>query len=166
MLRRSLLLALLAAPLASAFAPCSLLPTRISSRAVSVARGGNGAAIAPAVRPAGLQLRMAEKGPLHDAIDKVVKETKVVVFMKGNKDFPQCGFSNTVVQVLKACKTDFECINVLENEMLRQGIKTYSQWPTIPQLYVDGEFLGGADIVVDMYQSGELQEMIEKVNAE
>lgn len=97
---------------------------------------------------------------------QVVKENKIVLFMKGNKDFPQCGFSNTVVQVLTACKADFEAINVLENELLRQGIKDYSQWPTIPQLYVDGEFMGGCDIVVDMFQSGELQEMVERVNAE
>ncbi|EKX52750.1 hypothetical protein GUITHDRAFT_84703, partial [Guillardia theta CCMP2712] len=118
-----------------------------------------------------LQLRMQlddsnRKGPMWNAIDKVVKENKIVLFMKGNKDFPQCGFSNTVVQILNACNARYEAVNVLENELLRQGIKEYSNWPTIPQLYVDGEFLGGCDIAIDMYQSGELAEMIEKVMAE
>ena len=108
-------------------------------------------------------VRMAEKGPMHDAIDKVVKENKIILFMKGNKDFPQCGFSNTVTQILKACNADFQTVNVLENELLRQGIKTYSNWPTIPQLYIDGEFIGGCDICIDMYQSGELVEIIEAV---
>eukprot|EP00288_Rhodomonas_lens_P019059 CAMPEP_0177716370 /NCGR_PEP_ID=MMETSP0484_2-20121128/14477_1 /TAXON_ID=354590 /ORGANISM="Rhodomonas lens, Strain RHODO" /LENGTH=179 /DNA_ID=CAMNT_0019228403 /DNA_START=12 /DNA_END=551 /DNA_ORIENTATION=- len=109
---------------------------------------------------------LAMNGPMHAAIDKVVKDNKIVLFMKGNQDFPQCGFSNTVCQILKACNAQFEDINVLENELLRQGIKEYSQWPTIPQLYIDGEFLGGCDIVIDMYQSGELVEMVERVMAE
>ena len=100
---------------------------------------------------------------MHDAIDKVVKENKIILFMKGNKDFPQCGFSNTVTQILKACNADFVTVNVLENELLRQGIKTYSNWPTIPQLYIDGEFIGGCDICIDMYQSGEMVELIERV---
>uniref|UniRef100_A0A7S0HSA2 Glutaredoxin domain-containing protein n=1 Tax=Hanusia phi TaxID=3032 RepID=A0A7S0HSA2_9CRYP len=118
-----------------------------------------------------LRLRMqsddaGRKGPMWNAIDKVVKENKIVLFMKGNKDFPQCGFSNTVVQILNACNAQYETVNVLENELLRQGIKEYSNWPTIPQLYVDGEFLGGCDIAIDMYQSGELVEMIERVMAE
>jgi monothiol glutaredoxin len=86
--------------------------------------------------------------------------------MKGNKDFPQCGFSNTAVQVLKACNARFETINVLENENIRQGIKVYSSWPTIPQLFIDGEFIGGTDIMIEMYQSGEMAELIEKAMAE
>jgi Grx4 family monothiol glutaredoxin len=122
-----------------------------------------GAAVRP-LRRDRLSLRMQEKGPMHDAIDKVVKDNKIILFMKGNKDFPQCGFSNTVTQILKSCKADFQTVNVLENELLRQGIKQYSNWPTIPQLYIDGEFIGGCDICIDMYQSGELKELIERVN--
>mmetsp|Transcript_37347 Transcript_37347/g.58344 ORF Transcript_37347/g.58344 Transcript_37347/m.58344 type:complete len:87 (-) Transcript_37347:73-333(-) len=86
--------------------------------------------------------------------------------MKGTKDMPQCGFSNTVVQILNSCNADFEAVNVLESDVLRQGIKTYSSWPTIPQLYVDGEFLGGCDITIDMFQSGELVEILERVQNE
>mmetsp|Transcript_37348 Transcript_37348/g.58345 ORF Transcript_37348/g.58345 Transcript_37348/m.58345 type:complete len:174 (-) Transcript_37348:73-594(-) len=114
----------------------------------------------------GLELRMQEGTPIHNAIDKVVKDNKVVVFMKGTKDMPQCGFSNTVVQILNSCNADFEAVNVLESDVLRQGIKTYSSWPTIPQLYVDGEFLGGCDITIDMFQSGELVEILERVQNE
>lgn len=82
--------------------------------------------------------------------------------MKGTKDFPQCGFSNTVVQILKSLDVPFETINVLENDLLRQALKEYSNWPTFPQLYLDGEFFGGCDITVDAYHSGELQELLEK----
>lgn len=81
-------------------------------------------------------------------MDKVVTSHKVIVFMKGTKDFPQCGFSNTVVSILKAVNVPFETVNILENEILRQGLKEYSQWPTFPQLYIDGEFFGGCDITV------------------
>lgn len=82
--------------------------------------------------------------------------------MKGTKDFPQCGFSNTVVQILKSLNVPFETINILENEFLRQGLKQYSSWPTFPQLYIDGEFFGGCDITVEAFKSGELQETLEK----
>ncbi|CAO2829814.1 unnamed protein product [Amaranthus hypochondriacus] len=99
---------------------------------------------------------------LKTTIDKVVTSNKVVLFMKGNKDFPQCGFSNTVVQILKSLNVPFETINILENELLRQGLKEYSSWPTFPQLYIDGEFFGGCDITVDAFKSGELQETLEK----
>ena len=85
---------------------------------------------------------------LKTTLDKVVTSQKVVLFMKGTKDFPQCGFSNTVVQILKSLNVPFETINILENELLRQGLKEYSSWPTFPQLYIDGEFLGGCDITV------------------
>jgi len=81
-------------------------------------------------------------------LDKVVTSQKVVLFMKGTKDFPQCGFSNTCVQILKSLAVPFETINILENEILRQGLKEYSSWPTFPQLYIDGEFFGGCDITV------------------
>ncbi|XP_031381880.1 monothiol glutaredoxin-S14, chloroplastic [Punica granatum] len=99
---------------------------------------------------------------LKSTLDKVVTSNKVVVFMKGTKDFPQCGFSNTVVQILKSLNMPFETINILENEMLRQGLKEYSSWPTFPQLYIQGEFFGGCDITVEAYNSGELQELLEK----
>jgi len=85
---------------------------------------------------------------LKTTIDKVVTSNKVVLFMKGTKDFPQCGFSNTVVQILKSLNLPFQIINILENEVLCQAMKEYSSWPTFPQLYVDGEFFGGCDITV------------------
>lgn len=85
---------------------------------------------------------------LKNTLDKVVTSHKVVLFMKGTKDFPQCGFSNTVVQILRSLNVPFETINILENEFLRQGLKEYSSWPTFPQLYVEGEFFGGCDITV------------------
>ncbi|KGN61246.1 monothiol glutaredoxin-S7, chloroplastic [Cucumis sativus] len=99
---------------------------------------------------------------LKTTIDKVITSEKVVLFMKGSKDFPQCGFSHTVVQILKSLNVHFETINILENELLRQGLKEYSSWPTFPQLYIDGEFFGGCDITVEAYKSGELQEVLEK----
>jgi monothiol glutaredoxin len=96
-------------------------------------------------------------------IDALVKGSKVVLFMKGTAQFPQCGFSGRAVQVLKACGVnDFKTFNVLEDEEVRQGIKDYAQWPTIPQLYVDGEFVGGSDIMTEMYQSGELHQLLNK----
>lgn len=85
---------------------------------------------------------------LKSTIDKVVQSQKVVLFMKGTKEFPQCGFSDTVVQVLNSLNVPFETLNILENEVLRQGMKEYSNWPTFPQLYIDGEFFGGCEIVV------------------
>lgn len=88
---------------------------------------------------------------LKTTIDKVVTSNKVVLFMKGTKDFPQCGFSNTVVQILKSLNVSFETINILENELLRQGLKEYSSWPTFPQLYIEGEFFGGCDITMGKF---------------
>ena len=94
-------------------------------------------------------------------IDEIVKGHRVVLFMKGTAQFPQCGFSGRAVQVLKACGvTDLTTVNVLEDEGIRQGIKDYAQWPTIPQLYVGGEFVGGSDIMMEMYQAGELQPLL------
>ena len=80
--------------------------------------------------------------------------------MKGTKDFPQCGFSSKVVQILKACHADFKDVNVLASDEMRQGIKDYANWPTIPQLYIKGEFIGGCDIATELYESGELQKML------
>ena len=96
-------------------------------------------------------------------IDGLVKSNRVVLFMKGTAQFPQCGFSGRAIQVLKASGAEaIKTFNVLEDEEVRQGIKDYAQWPTIPQLYVDGEFVGGSDIMMEMYQSGELQQLIAK----
>ncbi|MBD2943472.1 Grx4 family monothiol glutaredoxin [Burkholderia pseudomallei] len=93
-------------------------------------------------------------------IKQIVDENPVVLFMKGTAQFPMCGFSGRAVQVLKACGVDqFKTVNVLEDEEIRQGIKEFSNWPTIPQLYVKGEFVGGSDIMIEMYQSGELQQL-------
>jgi len=96
-------------------------------------------------------------------IDSLVKGNKVVLFMKGSAQFPQCGFSGRAIQILKACGvTELTTVNVLEDEGVRQGIKEYANWPTIPQLYVNGEFIGGSDIMTEMYQSGELQQELAK----
>jgi len=99
-------------------------------------------------------------------IEALIKENKVMVFMKGSKLMPQCGFSNAVVQVFNSMKVPFATYDVLSDPEVRQSIKEYSDWPTIPQVYVDSEFIGGCDIVVEMYQSGELQEMVERAVAE
>ena len=96
-------------------------------------------------------------------IDSLVKQNEIVLFMKGNASFPMCGFSGRAIQILKACGVDTKAvktINVLEDEAIRQGIKEYSNWPTIPQLYVKGEFIGGSDIMMEMYESGELQQAL------
>jgi monothiol glutaredoxin len=96
-------------------------------------------------------------------IDQLVKSNDIVLFMKGNASFPMCGFSGRAIQILKACGVDtktVKTVNVLDDEGIRQGIKTYSSWPTIPQLYVKGEFIGGSDIMMEMYESGELQQVI------
>ena len=94
-------------------------------------------------------------------IDALVKGNRVVLFMKGTAQFPMCGFSGRAIQILKACgASDLKTFNVLEDEEVRQGIKDYAQWPTIPQLYVNGEFLGGSDIMMEMYESGELQQVL------
>ena len=94
-------------------------------------------------------------------IDNLVKSNRVVLFMKGSAQFPMCGFSGRAVQILKACGvSDLTTVNVLEDEGVRQGIKDYANWPTIPQLYVKGEFVGGSDIMTEMYQAGELQQIL------
>lgn len=93
-------------------------------------------------------------------IKKTVEENKVVLYMKGTKDFPQCGFSATVVQILRNLNVNFIDINVLTNPEIREGIKEFSDWPTIPQLYIAGEFVGGCDIVKEMFQAQELQELL------
>ncbi|WP_374410304.1 Grx4 family monothiol glutaredoxin [Hydrogenophaga sp.] len=96
-------------------------------------------------------------------IDQLVKSNDIVLFMKGSASFPMCGFSGRAIQILKACGVDtksVKTVNVLEDDGIRAGIKEYSNWPTIPQLYVKGEFIGGSDIMMEMYESGELQKTI------
>ncbi len=96
-------------------------------------------------------------------IDQLVKSNDIVLFMKGSASFPMCGFSGRAIQILKACGVDtkaLKTVNVLEDDGIRAGIKEYSNWPTIPQLYVKGEFIGGSDIMMEMYESGELQKAI------
>ena len=96
----------------------------------------------------------------HDVIDAEVKSGDVVLFMKGTPVFPQCGFSARVVQILSHLGVPFKGVNVLEDMEIREGIKVYTNWPTIPQLYVNGEFVGGSDIMMEMYQAGELQQTL------
>ena len=96
-------------------------------------------------------------------IDQLVKGNDIVLFMKGTASFPQCGFSGRAIQILKAVGVDTKniaTVNVLEDPEIRQGIKDYSHWPTIPQLYVNGEFVGGSDIMMEMYESGELKQLV------
>ena len=93
-------------------------------------------------------------------IDQTIKENPVTLFMKGTPVFPQCGFSSTVVQILNHLDQPFKGVDVLADEDIRQGIKEYSDWPTIPQLYIDGKFVGGCDIIREMFESGELQEAL------
>ena len=96
-------------------------------------------------------------------LSDLVKSSDVLLFMKGNASFPMCGFSGRAIQILKACGVSpqqLKTVNVLEDDEIRQGIKEFSNWPTIPQLYVRGEFIGGSDIMMEMYQSGELQQVL------
>ena len=97
-----------------------------------------------------------------EKIQETISTKDVVLYMKGTKDFPQCGFSAVVVQILKNLNVDFVDVNVLTNPDIRQGIKDFSDWPTIPQLYVNGEFIGGCDIIKEMFQSQELQQLLAK----
>jgi monothiol glutaredoxin len=103
---------------------------------------------------------MSEQQDVQDWIRQQVASNDVVLFMKGNKQFPQCGFSAQTAYILQHLGLDFKDVNVLEDMSVREGIKAFSNWPTIPQLYVKGEFIGGADIVREMFQAGELQELL------
>ena len=100
---------------------------------------------------------------VQEQIKNIVEENSVMLFMKGSPDFPQCGFSGRLVQILQACGVQFASADVLSDDQVRQGIKDFSNWPTIPQLYINGEFIGGSDIVTEMYESGELQAKLETV---
>ena len=99
-----------------------------------------------------------------DLINKEIENNDVCLFMKGTPDAPQCGFSMAVSNILKILEVNYKGVNVLENQQIREGIKEYSEWPTIPQLYIKKEFLGGCDIVKEMYESGELKKVLEEKN--
>jgi monothiol glutaredoxin len=98
---------------------------------------------------------------LKSQIEQLVKSNKILVFMKGSKLMPMCGFSNNVVQILNTLGVPYATVDILEDPEIRQGIKEYSNWPTIPQIYINGEFVGGSDIAIELYQSGELQQLVE-----
>jgi monothiol glutaredoxin len=97
---------------------------------------------------------------LRNRIQTLVDENTVVLFMKGTRHFPQCGFSHTAVEIIRRCGVDFKDVNVLEDPAIRQGIKEFGNWPTIPQLYFKGKLIGGSDILLEMYESGELEPML------
>lgn len=98
--------------------------------------------------------------PTHEKIDQIVKSNKIVLFMKGTQQFPMCGFSARACAILQDMGVEFFDVNVLDDEEIRAGIKDYGNWPTIPQLYINNELVGGSDIMMEMYQSGELQELL------
>lgn len=97
---------------------------------------------------------------INERIEQLLQSAPVILFMKGIPDFPQCGFSGQAVQVLDACNTKFAHFNIFEDQDIREGLKTYSNWPTFPQLYIKGELIGGCDIMIDLYKSGELASML------
>jgi monothiol glutaredoxin len=102
---------------------------------------------------------------LNERIRKTLASHPVVLFMKGSPDFPQCGFSAQVAAALRACDAEFAAVNIFEDQEIREGLKAYSNWPTYPQLYVNGELIGGCDIVVEMYHSGELKKLLDEAPA-
>jgi monothiol glutaredoxin len=99
---------------------------------------------------------------VNSRIQEIIDQNRVVLFMKGTKSFPQCGFSDRAVKILQAAGAEFKDVNVLKDPDIRQGIKEFSSWPTIPQVYVDGKFIGGSDILIEMHQNGELQKLLGK----
>ena len=103
---------------------------------------------------------------VQEAIKKQVDSHPVILFMKGTPQFPQCGFSMRASQALAGCEAEFAYVNVLEDERIRQGIKDFGNWPTIPQLYIGGELVGGCDIILEMYESGDLEQMVKSATAQ
>ena len=101
---------------------------------------------------------------IQNKIKQQIAENNILLYMKGNAELPMCGFSARTVNILKSCGAKFATIDVLQDEAIRQGIKVYSNWPTIPQLYIKGEFVGGSDIIAEMHEAGELQALIQKVD--
>lgn len=99
---------------------------------------------------------------VNSKIQEIINQNRVVLFMKGTKSFPQCGFSDRAVKILQSAGAEFKDVNVLKDPEIRQGIKDFSSWPTIPQVYIDGKFVGGSDILLEMHQAGELQKLLGK----
>lgn len=97
---------------------------------------------------------------INERIEQLLNSSPVILFMKGTPDFPQCGFSGQAVQIMGACNATFQHFNIFEDEEIREGLKTYSNWPTFPQLYINGELIGGCDIMIDLYKKGELAPML------
>ena len=140
-------------------------PTRVALRSTAVKRVAAKAPVRGLVR-AEAAPEFAGLGPeMKTAVDKFLGDNKIVVFMKGDKDQPRCGFSNTVVQIFKSMDVPFETVDILQDEGLRAGMKIYSQWPTFPQVYIDVEFYGGCDICIDGYKDGSLVEAVEAAMA-
>ena len=147
-------------------APLSTESMAALASSLSCVSAVRGVRVVPRARVAPISRRpgfvVNAMGPeMKGAIDKLLSSNKVVVFMKGNKDAPKCGFSNTVVQVFKSMDVPFETVDILADDGLRAGMKVYSDWPTFPQVYIDGEFFGGCDIVVDTYKDGTLKETVD-----
>ena len=164
MLRRSSLLATLAAAAALRL-PSSPLPPSPRASSPRMDAISDVAALLgmtdPDEKKAVVQ-RLSEERGLDPTgrIEELISQNKVMLFIKGTKAFPQCGFSNTVVRLIEDCTDDFETFDVLSDETVREGIKEYSSWPTIPQIYLGGEFIGGADIAIEMHESGELKDAV------
>ena len=165
MLRRSLLLATLLAAAAALRLPSSPLPPSPRASSPRMDAISDVAALLgmtdPDEKKAVVQ-RLSEERGLDPTgrIEELISQNKVMLFIKGTKAFPQCGFSNTVVRLIEDCTDDFETFDVLSDETVREGIKEYSSWPTIPQIYLGGEFIGGADIAIEMHESGELKDAV------
>ena len=106
---------------------------------------------------------MTEQVSIQEQIKQTVTNNPIVLFMKGNASFPQCGFSGRAIQILHTLDAEFVTVDVLTNDAVRQGIKEYSNWPTIPQLYIKGEFIGGSDIMTEMYEAGELKQAVDSL---
>lgn len=147
--------------------PSCTIPT---THAFSVSRPSTGRSIICAqpstLHSSGDDFLQESATDTQERIQALVDSHPVLLFMKGSKLFPQCGFSNTAVQILQTYGIDFHTVDVLSDQSIREGVKQFSQWPTIPQLYVTGEFVGGSDIMLEMYQDGTLGEMIEKAKAD
>ena len=164
LLRRSFLLATLAAAAALRL-PSSPLPPSPRASSPRMDAISDVAALLgmtdPDEKKAVVQ-RLSEERGLDPTgrIEELISQNKVMLFIKGTKAFPQCGFSNTVVRLIEDCTDDFETFDVLSDETVREGIKEYSSWPTIPQIYLGGEFIGGADIAIEMHESGELKDAV------
>ena len=100
-----------------------------------------------------------------ETIKEQIESNAILLYMKGTPRFPQCGFSSKAVQILQACEVEFAYVNIFDDDEIREGLKEYSSWPTFPQLYVNGELVGGADIMIEMFESGELKTMLDKIKA-